>query len=269
MSEQGVPISEVTAGDFIQIRAALVKRLGGGNEAIVWACIEFRCRDASTLKYVHEGERWWRAKYDAIGAETGLSAKQVRTAIESLVRGEFLVREQHSLRNNYDQTYSYRPVVIGGQIDVPGWADEAAQEGNSGLPEWADVPIPQELKKVTTRTVAAESEGQRFAQPLCDVLSAELTRLGVKHQVGKRWLDASRLLVDADGRDPHEAKTLIEWALHDPFWTPNIESMPTFRKQYDRLRLKRGMPTSGVVARGRDADAILRARAGQQKAVAS
>lgn len=277
MSEQGVPIDEVTAGDFIHVRAALVKRVGGGNEAIVWARIEFRCRPDSPVAYEHETSRWWRARYAAIAEETGLSEKQARGAVEGLVRSGFVVREQHSLRNNYDQTYSYRPVVIAGQIDVPDRADESAQEGTSGLPDWADAPSTEEAEKVTTKNVEAaraETVGQRFAQPLCDVLMAELSRNGVKASVSKRWLDDARLLVDRDERDPREAKTLIEWACRDSFWRANILSMPTFRKQFDKLRLarERGGVRVPTVEHGRQVDEILRARAAAgdlRKAIAS
>jgi len=263
----GVPISEVTAKDFIMVRAALVARVGGGNEAIVWARVEYRCRADSSVAYDTESGRWWRASYDTVGAETGLTAKQSRTALESLARGGFVEREQHSIRNNYDQTYSYRPVVIAGQIDVPERADEAALEGDSGLPEWADVPISEELEKVTTKK--AETQGQRFAQPLCDVLVAELVRNEAKvpEPMSKRWLDAARLMVDADGRDPHQAKALIEWACRDGFWRANILSMPTFREQFDKLRLaaERQSPKRSTVDNAREAAEILRARSAQRE----
>jgi hypothetical protein len=109
----------------------------------------------------------------------------------------------------------------------------------------------------------------RFAQPLCDVLVQELVRNEVKYPdpMSKRWLDAARLMVDADGRDPHQAKALIEWACRDSFWRANILSMPTFRDQFDKLRLARerqGGSKKSTIEHGRDVDAILRAREGKQ-----
>jgi hypothetical protein len=54
----------------------------------------------------------------------------------------------------------------------------------------------------------------------------------------KRWLDAARLLVDSDGRHFEEALAVLEWSQADEFWKTNILSMPTFRKQYPRLRMR-------------------------------
>lgn len=127
---------------------------------------------------------------------------------------------------------------------------------------------------VTTSTVVKpETVGQRFAQPLCDVLAVELQRNEVKFAVSKKWLADARLLIDSDGRDPHEARALIEWACRDSFWRSNILSMPAFRKQYDKLRLARERDTGsrGIVAGGQVAADILRQRRAvrEQRSVAS
>jgi hypothetical protein len=236
----GVLPSEVTAGDFMLVRAALVRRVGGANEALVWARVFFRTAEESAVAHATESGRWWAASYDTVGAETGLSTKQARGALESLVSKGFLLAEQHRLRNNYDQTYSYQPVVSGGQIDLPSGADEAARMGNSGLPSGANVPISEDTKTVSTKNVAgATTPGSKFAQPLCEVLVAAMRRNEAKvpSPIPKSWLDDARLLIDRDGRDPHQARALIEWASQDSFWRSNILSMPTFRKQYDKLRL--------------------------------
>lgn len=127
--------------------------------------------------------------------------------------------------------------------------------------------IRNNVRDVSTSEV--ETQGQRFAQPLCDVLAAELTANEVRFSITKAWLDAARLLVDRDGRDPFQAKALIEWACRDSFWAANIQSMPTFRKQYDKLRLSRERAQGGVkrstVEHGRDVDALLAAEEAQQR----
>lgn len=89
--------------------------------------------------------------------------------------------------------------------------------------------------------VKSQTNGARFAQPLCDVLTSELKALNVKvlEPTPKAWLDAARLMVDRDKRDPREARDLIVWACQDSFWQSNIHSMPTFREKYDRLRMQR------------------------------
>jgi DNA-binding Lrp family transcriptional regulator len=163
----------------------------------------------------------------------------------------------------------------GVQDSVSSGADSVSSEAVFGVNDDALSSLSRtNVSDVTTSATPLEegTVGQRFAQPLCDVLSAQLIRLQVKHSVTKRWLDAARLLVDADGRDPHEAKALIEWALRDSFWMQNIHSMPKFRERYDQLRLRMGnsgkpSPTSraqNVIEMGRR----MEAGQGQQKAVA-
>lgn len=134
----GVPVDEATARDFIMVRAALVKRLGGANEALVWSRVYFRVGPDSTVAYEHEGEHWWAASVLTIADETGLTSKQVRTAIDGLIEGGFLVREQHA---GYDRTSSYRPVV-----HLPSGANASAHLGTFHVPSGANVPLIEEFK---------------------------------------------------------------------------------------------------------------------------
>lgn len=116
-----------------------------------------------------------------------------------------------------------------------------------------------------------KTKGEQYSLPLCEVLIVEMTANGSKvpSRVPQPWLDAARLLIDRDGRDPHEAKSLLEWACRDSFWRSNILSMPKFRERYDQLRLKRQqMNGQSTVDRGRTADQILAARE-QQLAVSA
>jgi hypothetical protein len=64
----------------------------------------------------------------------------------------------------------------------------------------------------------------------------------------KRWLDAARLLVDSDGRHFEEALAVLEWSQQDEFWRTNVLSMPTFRKQYPRLRMRWQVERQGAAA---------------------
>ena len=59
-----------------------------------------------------------------------------------------------------------------------------------------------------------------------------------KPTIGKRWLDAARLLLDRDGRTFAEALAVLEWSQADEFEQINIHSVPKFRARYDQLRLK-------------------------------
>lgn len=56
------------------------------------------------------------------------------------------------------------------------------------------------------------------------------------------WRTEARLLLDKDRVPLGAAEETMRWALADPFWKSNVLSMPTFRKQYDRLRLRATTP---------------------------
>jgi hypothetical protein len=73
---------------------------------------------------------------------------------------------------------------------------------------------------------------------LCDSLVAGMTANGVrKPSVTDAWLKDARLLLDKDEIPLGEALRVLRWSQQDSFWKTNILSIPTFRKQFDRLRL--------------------------------
>lgn len=79
--------------------------------------------------------------------------------------------------------------------------------------------------------------------PMSHLLANLIESNGAKRPtVGKKWADAERLLLTADGRDHLEAERLLRWCQNDDFWRGNILSMPKFREKYDQLLLqaKRG-----------------------------
>lgn len=108
----GVPMEEVTAHDFMQVRAALVARLGGANEALVWTRIHYRCAEVAYAHVDDEGMAWWPASSAAIATEVGLSVDQVDRALKGLRSAGFVESTEHRLGGNYDRTKSWRPVVL-------------------------------------------------------------------------------------------------------------------------------------------------------------
>lgn len=73
---------------------------------------------------------------------------------------------------------------------------------------------------------------------LCAHLASLIVANGSKPPViDKRWRDEARRMIDIDGRAEDKAHALIDWCQQDHFWRQNIHSMPTFRRQYDKLRL--------------------------------
>lgn len=51
----------------------------------------------------------------------------------------------------------------------------------------------------------------------------------------QRWADDVRLMVERDNREPADIRVVLEWCQQDDFWWPNVLSMATLRKQFDRL----------------------------------
>jgi hypothetical protein len=73
---------------------------------------------------------------------------------------------------------------------------------------------------------------------LCEHLADRIEGNGsLRPAIGKTWRQAARLLLDKDGRTEEQVHRAIDWCQDDAFWKGNIESMPTLRRQYDRLRL--------------------------------
>jgi len=223
----GVPVELVTHYDYIVVRASLIRLVGGATEAIVWARINFRCQVQSLTAYEwDDGERWWPASFAVIAEETGLSPKQCRTATDHLVRDGFLLAEKHHLRSAYDQTLSYRP-VIRGNTDVPVRAG-GVQEGNSDVPQGADVPLFEELQEVTVsvgfaefymaypRKVGKEAARRAFEKATKDVVPAVLVDAARRYASDPNLPDKQFI--------PHPATWLSRGSWEDEPLPPRVSS---------------------------------------------
>lgn len=100
-----------------------------------------------------------------------------------------------------------------------------------------------------SRSDAAEKAGPN-GRALVELLVELVVANGSKRpEPTAAWYDAARLLLTADKRKLDEAERLLRWSQDDEFWRGNVLSLPTFRRQYDRLRLAatRGGPRRGPV----------------------
>lgn len=78
-----------------------------------------------------------------------------------------------------------------------------------------------------------------------------------------KWLDAARLLIDTDGREPREVVKVLRWCQADEFWKTTILSWPKLREKYPQLRgkaLQQASPRSSATP-GTDSRAQLDALA--------
>jgi hypothetical protein len=117
----GVPPQLITAGDFITVRAALVRYLGGADAAILWSRIHFRLSpDFRGAAADDTGRLWWKASYDVLAIETGLSRDQVKRELKKLLERGHLVKRDGADR---DRTSSYSTLV-----DTPHGAESPDEE---------------------------------------------------------------------------------------------------------------------------------------------
>jgi hypothetical protein len=125
-----------------------------------------------------------------------------------------------------------------GKTVAPGVADAWQTDSNS----MAEVEVEEEKKTTSSSTTSAKPPRQDVEQ-LCahfaDLVEANTER---RPNVTQRWRDAARLLLDNDlNREPDPlalAMRLADWTAKDEFWRSNVLSIPKFREQFSRLRLK-------------------------------
>jgi len=73
---------------------------------------------------------------------------------------------------------------------------------------------------------------------VCNHLADWVEKNGSKRpNITKKWRDAARLMIDTDKLTEEQIRKAIDWCQQDEFWRANIMSLPTLRKQFDRLRL--------------------------------
>lgn len=102
---------------------------------------------------------------------------------------------------------------------------------------------PSLTSKTSTSGTAAPPPDHDPPRPdveaLCNRLADRMVDNGcLRPTITRGWRDAARLLLDKDGREQGKALALIDWCQADEFWKSNIQSMPKFRTQYDKLRLR-------------------------------
>lgn len=91
----------------------------------------------------------------------------------------------------------------------------------------------------TTRELALHEAPRPDVDRICQHLADSIEANGSKRpDIGKRWQDAARLMLDRDGRTEDEVHGAIDWCQADEFWRSNVLSLPTLREKYDTLRLQ-------------------------------
>ena len=101
-------------------------------------------------------------------------------------------------------------------------------------------------RDITTSAIADAAPPRADVEALCQQLADRVVANGSKRPtISKRWRDAARLMIDADGRTPEQIAAVIDWSQSDSFWQGNILSMPKVREKFDTLRMQSQRATPG------------------------
>lgn len=93
-------------------------------------------------------------------------------------------------------------------------------------------------------TTDAEADRDDINRVCAHMADSVHQRTGRRPNITRAWRTAARLMLDRDQRTEADIIAAINWSANDDFWRANILSLPTLRKQYDRLSLQaaRGRP---------------------------
>lgn len=253
----GAPREAYADPDFVIVRMTAVRALGSWEAAGCFQRIAWRC----------EREGFWRATMAEIAAEIGVSERTAKRITKTLRDLGWVTSER---TDPYNATLTWT-VIWAGQTEsatqalsvVTGGPSGAGQAGpvepsSEASPEGATVarsesdnlalsPLTETGKTKETKSGADAPRRDLNAnrpdvQRVCDHLGQALRARDVTVADGaersKRWMDAARLLMDADGRTETQVHNMIEWSQADPFWRCNIHSMPNLREHYSKMRDK-------------------------------
>jgi hypothetical protein len=87
----------------------------------------------------------------------------------------------------------------------------------------------------TTPAIPAREDVSRLCVHLADRIEGNGSN---RPDITVKWQDAARLMLDNDHRTEQQVHDAIDWCQDSEFWRSNILSMPTLRKQYEKLRLQ-------------------------------
>lgn len=84
------------------------------------------------------------------------------------------------------------------------------------------------------------TEVEQQAVVLCTQLADAVAANGARrpNPDQKRWRDAARLLIEADGVPADHVAWMIRWSSQHEFWRAVILSMPNLRSKWDQLKLQ-------------------------------
>jgi hypothetical protein len=200
------------------------------------------------------GEGWAYVK--TICREANVSINSYHRAVATLIEIGELVRDENaggSFRTRADARpnlfrlpmfSSTRPPQDGYPAEERGTQDGEGGGTQDGYPAtspgWVpiavtDIAVKEPSVNPSSLALVEREDVERLCVHLADRIEANGSK---RPTVTKQWRTAARLLIDNDARTEKQVRNMIDWCQTDEFWRSNILSMPTLRKQYDKMRLK-------------------------------
>lgn len=183
-----------------------------------------------------------------LARETGLNESTVKRHLNTLEAEGWLVRSRPTIEaaRLHGERTRYRLTMPQGAESAVEGAEEAQEGAQEAQPRAQREPSPgrtprpskrSDPSQTTTRSKEHVEPERPDVEKLCQHLADRMVGNGCKPPtVTKRWRDAARLLLDADGRTVDQVIRAIDWCQDDEFWRANILSMPKLREKYDQLR---------------------------------
>lgn len=210
----------------------------------------------------------WRTDADRLSKEKnkGGKAKEGREAIQAGLReledAGYLVRHKYQGQGGRWQwiwQYADDPADLADlDVSAGNTGNGLSGDGTTGDGSPVDIEVLGVEVKTSTSTIAdatadddqpplveagvepvADKPQRPEVEQLCSRLADLVEGNGARRPViTKAWRDAARLLLDRDKAPLNQVTYVLDWCQRDEFWRVNVLSMPTFRKQYDRLAMK-------------------------------
>lgn len=214
------------------------------SQVAYWFGWDRKGRDRLTVE--RDGHRWLAKSYAAWWEECRVTEDQARRAMKAMADRGLI--ETRVWKFNGTPTIHVRllPDAVEDALELldPTRDDpESIREDgqvDSGHNPGGPGPTPESFPHLPETTSTTTVKPRPEVVALCDLLADLIEENGSKRPtIGKAWHDAARLLLDRDDRTEAQVEAIIRWSQADEFWRSNVLSMPTLRRQFDRLRLAR------------------------------
>lgn len=219
----------------------LISAAGELNGTVVWKLNTDLRRDESELSVARA--RREAARHKHADRSRRYRERQANRDAEPARHATVGVTPNHDARDaevqrhvtpRYDARDAVKSVTTAGQTPCN------CHELPMNCQEHGSTPEPVVRAATPKRSSSTQDKPARQdVEQLCTELRDCRIALGDKPPtISKTWRDEARRLLDLDGRPLDQARAVLAWSQQDTFWRRNIQSIPTFREKYDRLRLE-------------------------------